>query len=71
MTSAYRIRFLSDGTAYRKGAWTLHRDSWTDFAKACDAAKAYAEHGFRVRVTTGTSIKPLAEFGKADRCASP
>jgi hypothetical protein len=69
----YRLRLLSDGGAWRKGAWLLHRDSWTDFAEACEAAKAQAapkltSHGRCVRVTTGTSVKALAEFdGRTER----
>lgn len=60
--TTYRLRFYSDGSAYRKGHWFLHRDSWTDFDAACAKARAYAELGRRVRVTTGTSVRALAEF---------
>lgn len=60
--AVYRIRIRSDGSAWRKGAWILHRDSFDDIARAREAAQAQARTGRLVRVTTTVSVKALAEF---------
>lgn len=61
--SAYRVRMYSDGSAWRKGAWILYRESFADVAKAREAAQSLAKaNGILVRVTAGTSAKALAEF---------
>ncbi len=58
----FRVRIYSDGSAWRAGAWILHRDVFGDIAKAREAAEAQARTGRLVRVTTRTSTKALAEF---------
>lgn len=62
-TPAYRVRMYSDGRAWHKGAWIFYRHSFSDIAKAREAAESLAKaNGILVRVTTGTSVKALAEF---------
>lgn len=65
--TVYRIRIKSNGAAHRKGAWILYRDAFTDFTEACDTAKKLAPQpcGGLVRVTSGTSVKAVAEFDGA------